>query len=77
MNLCLNCGADVGDDMPRPAHCGQCPPWECDGCGQMITSDNLCACWVDLTGMPIADIKALFAATDSQLSIDPIIGGAP
>jgi len=32
-----------------------------------------CSCWVDLTGMAIADIKALFAACDSELSIDPIV----
>lgn len=77
MNPCLNCGADVGDENPPSdgGHCGQCPPWRCEDCGQMCSSSNLCSCWIDLTVMSMPDIKALFAAADSELSIDPIIGG--
>jgi hypothetical protein len=37
------------------------------------------ACWTDLTTMPMADVKALFAAHDPELSLDPVAredGGA-
>lgn len=81
MNPCLNCGADVGDDNPPdPQHCGQCPPWECDQCGEVCSMRALCSCWIDITRMPLADVKALFAADECdgpQLSLDPDGFGEP
>lgn len=76
-NACLNCGADAGtENPPNPQHCGNCPPWRCDQCGEMCTPAALCSCWIDLSGLPLADVKALF--TDDcddgpQLSVDPEI----
>lgn len=82
---CKGCGATkdhlTGDpsDVFAAEHCGECPPWRCDGCGEMDSAANHCSCWIDITTMAPADVKALFAAdgtfnveTDGSLSI-----GAP
>jgi hypothetical protein len=68
--FCLGCGVPAGTaaSNPVPSHCGHCPPWTCDDCGQPCSMADPCACWISLDGMALADIKALFAASD--LSID-------
>jgi hypothetical protein len=79
---CAGCGKTktgmTGDptDISPSEHCGECPPWRCDDCGEMDSSAHPCSCWVCLAGMPLADVKALFAedgtfnvGTDGQLSI--------
>lgn len=58
---CRGCGRPCGDDIPTPEHCGECPPWQCSYCGEMATVADPCPCWTSLEGMPLADIKALFA----------------
>lgn len=58
---CRGCGAEVGAGNPVPDHCGECPPWTCDACGQPCSMADPCACWVSLEGMPLADIKGLLA----------------
>jgi hypothetical protein len=68
--ICRGCGTPAGRGVPTPDHCSDCPPWTCDGCGQPDSFAAPCSCWVDLTGMARADIKALFAATDDALSVD-------
>jgi hypothetical protein len=79
---CLGCGrtktaldGDVTDIIPAQ-HCADCPPWRCDGCGEMDSVAEKCSCWIDLTTMAHADVKALFAedgtfnvAPDGTLSI--------
>lgn len=66
---CLGCGrtkdGPTGDpsDLFPSEHCGQCPPWTCDTCGQTCTAQALCPCWLSFDGMAFADIKALFAAS--------------
>jgi hypothetical protein len=65
---CTGCGATkpspTGDptDVCPSAHCGECPPWRCEDCGQMSSAADLCPCWTRLDHMTTADIKALFAA---------------
>lgn len=79
---CAGCGQTktgmTGDptDLFPSEHCGGCPPWRCDDCGEMDSVAQPCSCWIDLTAMAPADVKALFAAdgtfnvgTDGQLSI--------
>lgn len=61
VNVCQRCGHDHADDLPQRSACQHCPPWRCDGCGQMDSVDQSCACWISLEGMPRADIKALLA----------------
>lgn len=71
MNLCKHCGNDVGDhNPPGPQHCNECPPWKCETCGEMSSNDDLCSCWIDLTNLALADVKALFAECDDELSVD-------
>ena len=50
------------------AGCGDCPPWHCGDCGEMSSYANKCSCWIDLTTMARADVKALFAA-DGTLNV--------
>jgi hypothetical protein len=43
----------------------------CHFCEATFEGENCPACWTDLTTMALADVKALFAACDDELSIDP------
>jgi hypothetical protein len=68
---CRNCGAvkhslsDDPTDLSPSLHCGECPPWRCEDCGEMCSATALCSCWITLDGLPLADIKALFANDDA------------
>lgn len=78
---CLNCRATKPGPTGGPtdfypsAHCGKCPPWTCDSCGSICSAEDLCSCWTRLDVLPLADVKALFAA-DGTFNIAPI-GGQP
>jgi hypothetical protein len=71
---CLNCGVTMRElngtpnDLFPSQNCGDCPPWRCEDCGEMSSATDLCSCWISLEGMPLADIKALFAA-DGTFSV--------
>jgi hypothetical protein len=68
---CQGCGAASGSywpETPIPDHCEKCPPWICDGCGQPCSISAPCSCWISLEDVALADIKALFAASDIDLS---------
>lgn len=73
---CRNCGrtkaALSGEptDLSPSDHCGECPPWRCEDCGEMCSASNKCACWIDLTTMSHADVKALFAQ-DGTFNVGP------
>ena len=73
---CQNCGAYFSPDgsPDGPLHCGNCPPWKCEDCGQMSSATELCRCWISLEDIPLADIKGLLAM--GGLSVDPHIEGA-
>lgn len=85
MNACEGCGTPSAPEDPTPAHCPSCPPEPCDECGgvNVWSTGEMCACWVSLEGMSLADIKAVFAdecldpfcTEHVSLSIDPIIDG--
>ena len=60
---------DPTDFFPSE-RCGDCPPWTCEDCGQTCSAAALCGCWVRLDGLPLADVKALFAA-DGTFNINP------
>jgi hypothetical protein len=71
----------MGTDVPTPEHCNQCPPTACAECGEVCVwaTGDLCSCWTSLEGMPLADIKALFAddCDGPGLSVDLVsTGGA-
>lgn len=72
---CRGCGATkpgpTGDptDFYPSEHCGQCPPWQCETCGEMCSATALCPCWVRLHGMSLADLKATFAAIDMSVNL--------
>lgn len=68
---CRGCGSVVGRDMecPRPERCGNCPPWDCEDCGQKCSAVELCGCWTTFDGMALADIKAALAAADLSLEV--------
>lgn len=65
---CLHCRATMPgpngtpNDLVPSEHCGQCPPWRCEKCGEMSSAADLCSCWTRIEDMALADIKALFAA---------------
>ena len=83
---CEGCGDTknslTGDptDLFPSEHCGNCPPWKCPDCGEMDSAAKKCSCWIDLTTMAHADVKALFAE-DGTFNVAPdgtlSIGGSP
>ncbi|MFJ9012370.1 hypothetical protein [Streptomyces canus] len=74
---CKGCGATKPGPTGNPTdlfpseHCGDCPPWACETCGETCSAAALCSCWIQLGGMPVADIKALFAR-DGTFSADSL-----
>lgn len=65
---CKGCGHLVPNgegSTPPPDHCGNCPPWVCDGCGQLDSMTQPCSCWVAVDHLPLADLKAVFASDGS------------
>jgi hypothetical protein len=72
MTACKGCGKVFDLDIMPPSHCDWCPPWLCEHCGETDSSANPCSCWTSLEGMAPADVKALFAECDQELSIDSI-----
>lgn len=67
---------DPTDFFPSE-HCGKCPPWRCEDCGQMSSSDKLCSCWIMFADLPFADVKALFARADLSLNLGQGKDGGP
>lgn len=73
---CRGCGrtkpAPTGDptDLFPSEHCGDCPPWTCETCGNACSAAALCPCWTALDGLPLADIKALLAAADLSVTVN-------
>lgn len=71
---CLGCGATkpgpdgTPSDLFPSAHCGDCPPWICETCGEQCSAAALCSCWVSLEGMSLADIKATLALADLDVT---------
>lgn len=65
---CNGCGRTMPgpngtpNDISPSLHCNECPPWQCEDCGETADSENLCRCWTRLDQMAFADVKALFAA---------------
>lgn len=74
---CKNCRATkpapTGDptDVYPSEHCGECPPWACETCGETCSATALCSCWIRFDQMPFADVKAIFAA-DGMFNITPM-----
>lgn len=70
--ICKGCGTTANGphgsptDVAPSSHCGNCPPWDCEWCGQLNDMLNPCSCWISLEGMALADIKALFASDESD-----------
>lgn len=55
-----------------------CPPYTCNDCGQSQPQREPCACFISLDGMALADIKALFAASeDDEDGPSLTLGGTP
>lgn len=75
--VCRGCGATKaapsGDptDMFPAEHCGKCPPWVCDTCGELSSATALCSCWISVESLPFADLRGLFAASgfDTRLQV--------
>lgn len=67
MVVCLHCEHVIseGNETPNPSHCDQCPPYDCEFCGAPAGPgsghDPMCG-GISFEGMPLADIKAIFAA---------------
>lgn len=59
---CSDCGITAAWDtlaQPSPGYCRICPPKPCEYCGGPGRGN--CSCWIQLDGMVLADIKAVFA----------------
>jgi hypothetical protein len=75
---CKGCGATKPEPDGSPTdlfpseHCGECPPWTCKDCGGTCSAVELCSCWTRLDLLPLADVKALFAA-DGTFNVKPVI----
>ncbi len=75
---CNGCGrtkpGPTGDptDLFPSEHCGDCPLWTCETCGQQCSAQALCSCWLSFDGMALADVKAVFA-TDGMFNVRPVI----
>lgn len=71
---CTGCGATkpapdgTPTDMSPSEHCGKCPPWQCEDCGEMCSAEALCSCWVQLDDLSHADQKAIFARIGLSLA---------
>jgi hypothetical protein len=64
---CRGCGDEDGapaGSHPRSSRCGKCPPQICPDCGQMDSWTAKCSCWIEIDGLPLADIKGLLALGD-------------
>lgn len=77
---CGGCGGRIfwTNETPEPTgdHCANCPPWTCQDCGQLdgsLPGGPRCSCWLSLEDMPLADIKAIFAA-DAEASDGATLG---
>lgn len=70
-DVCRNCGEPSGAVGLSPTHCGNCPPWACDTCGEPCSMSAPCGCWTPLDGMTLADLKAVFADMDLSLDARP------
>ncbi len=73
LRSCSGCGVvalgSIETDGLDDGRCMHCPPVACVTCGE--PDDRCCSCWVSIENLPLADIKALFAAGDSPL----VLGG--
>lgn len=59
--------ATASEGNPRPNSCPLCPIIPCVDCGG--PDDRHCECWIDLEGMPLADLKAIFARDGLSLEL--------
>ncbi|MEU0937607.1 hypothetical protein [Embleya sp. NPDC005971] len=72
---CRGCGATKPGPDGTPTdcfpseHCGQCPPWRCETCGDMCSASDLCGCWITFEGMAFADVKAHLAAAGFDVGV--------
>lgn len=70
---CTGCGSTKPEPNGTPTdfypaeHCGKCPPWACEECGEMSSAAEPCGCWVMLDTLPFADQKAIFAVNGWSL----------
>lgn len=85
---CSGCGETTSKLPNNPTaiepsdHCGKCPPWTCETCGEQSSAAALCSCWIQLDQLAPADVKALFAGdgtfnvgTDGHLTVaEPLDG---
>lgn len=67
---CGGSGVHWIDGRRMDAHCANCPPWICDGCGLLDSMAAPCACWLPFEGVPMADIKAMFAGVGLGVGSD-------
>jgi len=49
----------------------------CHFCGRSYDGDNCPACWQSIDGLPLADLKAIFADIDLSLTIPDPPDGSP
>lgn len=74
---CTGCGATkprpdgAPDDRFPSSRCGQCPPWQCETCGQTCQAGALCPCWTPVDGLALADLQGLLAAGGDGLTLTP------
>lgn len=75
--VCTGCGrtepypTGLPWDLNPSEHCGKCPPWRCEDCGEMSAAHALCPCWARFDNLPMADIKGLLTLDGFQLDHRP------
>jgi hypothetical protein len=80
---CTGCGAtkpaptgDPSDHYPTE-HCGKCPPWICEDCGETSSAADLCPCWQRFDDMPFADVRAALAGLGFDTAVQLRDGTTP
>lgn len=71
-----DCVLEAGHSQPCNGSFDR-PGGPCHFCSATYDGDSFPQCWQSLEGLPLAEIKSIFAAGLPELSLDPVVKGGP